>query len=213
MRTDLDADLIAQLEAETASVLLAVHMGLGDNALRYCNGNIPTYLGGAKYDPRGIKLDSLESGGGITAARAQITMANADDAIGAMILAGDFRLSMVTLIWGALNSYGEIINGTAYGTFFQGVIDDWDIDYNADTVTLCLVNDLIYWQSRTLLKSEATCPWPFKDSGTCRYAGLETWCDQSWERCEYLANTNYFGGDLYLPEISERQLWWGKGQN
>lgn len=50
-------------------------------------------------------------------------------------------------------------------------------------------------------------------AGTCNYTGAETWCDQSWERCNTLANTAYFAGCRWLPYLADKEIWWGRGKS
>lgn len=211
MRSDLNADFIAQLEAEAAFMVVAGKFEFGANTYRWCDGTIPFYLDGEKYTPAGLRIDSVEAEGGVSMMRAGLSIPNADDAIGSVLLGNDCREDPVHLYWAALTIEGEITaSGAGYGKFFFGELEDWEIDYNTDIATLECVNELIHWQSNTLLKSEATCPWPFKGD-QCGYTGSGSYCDQTWERCTALGNTDNFGGDLYLPEISEKQIWWGKG--
>jgi hypothetical protein len=47
-------------------------------------------------------------------------------------------------------------------------------------------------------------------AATCRYAGVGTWCDQSWERCATLTNTLNFGGNRWLPYYEDKVIWWGR---
>jgi hypothetical protein len=46
--------------------------------------------------------------------------------------------------------------------------------------------------------------------GTCKYAGEETTCDRSWDRCDELGNTENFGGFRWVTAAQGRQLWWGQ---
>jgi hypothetical protein len=50
-------------------------------------------------------------------------------------------------------------------------------------------------------------------AGTCNYIGGETWCDQSWPRCNALGNTAYFRGCRWLPYLADKEIWWGRGKN
>ncbi len=91
---------------------------------------------------------------------------------------------------------------------FRGFVGDWEISELQARVTL--VNEFILWKKKTLRTCSATCPWPFKDATYCKYAGAESWCDQSYNRCLALGNSANFGGFRFLPAIAERQIWWGR---
>jgi hypothetical protein len=97
-----------------------------------------------------------------------------------------------------------------YGTFFRGLLADYEI--GDDAVTLNLVSWNVLWRKKTLRIAQAGCPWPFKGT-ECAYAGAETWCDQSYDRCEYLENEDNFGGDPFLPSLEEAQIYWGRSKN
>lgn len=207
-----NSEFIAQLEAETATVVICIALTIDETTYYWCDGTIPIYLDSNKYLPKGINLDSIEAETGMSMKRCQISVPNADGIIGSLVMSEDVREEQFILYWAALNDVGEIVaSGNGYGEFFRGVIDDWDNDYSKDTVILRGVDELIYWQAKTLLTSDATCPWPFKGA-RCGYSGSATYCDQTYELCKTYGNTNNFGGDLYLPEIMEKQLWWGKGK-
>lgn len=50
----------------------------------------------------------------------------------------------------------------------------------------------------------------FYMKGTCRYAGAETWCDKSYERCLALSNTLHFMGMRWIPGLQGKEIWWGQ---
>jgi hypothetical protein len=47
-------------------------------------------------------------------------------------------------------------------------------------------------------------------SGTCRYAGAETWCDHTKGRCIALSNFDNFGGDEFITDMQGKQIYWGE---
>jgi len=47
-------------------------------------------------------------------------------------------------------------------------------------------------------------------AGTCRYEGAETWCDYTKARCVTLGNFNNFGGDEFISDLADKQVYWGQ---
>jgi len=45
-------------------------------------------------------------------------------------------------------------------------------------------------------------------AGTCRYEGAETWCDHTKVRCQALANFNNFGGDEFISDLADKDVYW-----
>lgn len=96
----------------------------------------------------------------------------------------------------------------AVTTVFTGILDACRI--NHQRAVFEVYNPLIFWKRKTPRRiHQPSCPWPFKGS-LCAYAGAETWCDQSFARCTALGNTINFGGFRYLPDLQDKQLWWGR---
>ena len=90
----------------------------------------------------------------------------------------------------------------------RGIIGGWDI-YGDSKVKLNVTNEMILWNKKSLRPQSSSCPWTFKGV-ECAYAGAETWCDQSYARCVDLLNAAQFGGERFLPAITEREIWWGR---
>ena len=93
---------------------------------------------------------------------------------------------------------------------FEGQIDAWDLDESVLNITV--TNDFVAWAQQTLSKHSASCRW-LKFKGTeCGYDGAETWCDRSYARCKELGNTDNFGGFRFLPQLMDKEIWWGRVQ-
>jgi outer membrane protein assembly factor BamB len=94
--------------------------------------------------------------------------------------------------------------------WFYGIARGWKIEGDSK-VSISVVNEFARWNERTLRPQSSSCAWAFKQTGgECGYAGLGTWCDQSYERCKGLGNELNFGGDRFLPAVVEKELWWGR---
>lgn len=90
---------------------------------------------------------------------------------------------------------------------FRGLVSTWKLSEPKASITI--VNEFILWNKKTLRKYQSACRWPFKGV-ECNYTGAATWCDQSYARCVAVANTDNYGGFRWLPDLMERQIYWGK---
>ena len=90
--------------------------------------------------------------------------------------------------------------------FFNGYITGYKLNERVATFTLS--TEFMLWRKKALRLPTPSCPWSF--TGTeCAYAGAETWCDQSPERCALLGNYDNFGGRKYIAAVEDQKLWWG----
>ncbi len=93
---------------------------------------------------------------------------------------------------------------------FRGLVSTWKLSELKASITL--VNEFIFWNKKTLRKHQSSCRWAFKGT-ECGYSGAETWCDQGYARCTALSNTDNFGGDRWLPDLMEKEIYWGRTTN
>ena len=90
---------------------------------------------------------------------------------------------------------------------FRGLVSTWKLSEQKASITL--VNEFIFWNKKVLRKHQDTCRWAFKGT-ECGYSGAETWCDNEYSRCLTLNNEDNFGGFRWLPDLSEKQIYWGR---
>ena len=128
----------------------------------------------------------------------------------------DLQMSAVFLIEDIMNKWGILRIGFLDSDntiidqpfeVFRGLVSTWKLSEPKASITL--VNEFILWNKKTLRKHQSACRWPFKGT-ECKYAGAETWCDQSHARCLALSNQDNFGGDRWLPDLMEKEIYWGK---
>ena len=100
--------------------------------------------------------------------------------------------------------------GIKYQEVLRGIIGGWEL-YEDNKATITLTSEMVLWNKKSLRPQSSSCPWAFKGaSGECGYVGDESLCDQSYDRCTVLANTDNYGGDRFLPTIVTREIWWGR---
>lgn len=114
------------------------------------------------------------------------------------------RVTSPTCIWEFKHGAAKILGST--GSTYTCILDHCGHSSNYPTTG---ANWATYWS----LAGSGGATWVEGDwytVGTCRYAGAETWCDRSWDRCLALSNTINFGGKRWLPGLVGKQISWGQ---
>ena len=93
-------------------------------------------------------------------------------------------------------------------TLFEGELDDWEVDET--DLSIRVVSAASQWAQRTLSKQAGTCRWKVFKGTEWQYAGVESWCDRTYSRCSALTNTANFGGFRFLPDLIDKDIWWGR---
>lgn len=109
-------------------------------------------------------------------------------------------------LWSGLLDADETIIGVY--RIFTGEIDEWTLA--EDDLTFTVVSELYQWSQNTLKKHSSSCRWRTFKGTECKYAADATWCDRSYSRCESLGNIANFGGFRWLPELEDKEIWWGR---
>ena len=235
MKSGVPAAMLTALWEEQACPVLFVDCQF-TTAIRRTNLDIDYYLDGSKYTSGGVGVGDIVDATGLPVTRAKIRLANADRAISAVLLANNEKGATVKIYIAAMRVEGagtdganvfddaglafdsagmSMINSTfvshliGSALVFQGELSFYEIE--DDIVTIDVVNELIRWRRKTSRRAQSSCPWPFKGT-ECAYAGDETWCDQTYDRCATLANTDSFGGNRFLPSLRDKKIWWGRVQ-
>lgn len=232
-----DPSIVNELAKEGFKFFLLTTMELASGTYRQTDADIDLWTGGNKYDARDFTFDRVNTSGTMGVDSVSMTFNNADLAMGALVLSEDilgrpFTLSFICvaeeefvlsetafsiLLEGGLIDGEKLLKETeqtlgpfsivASQSLFYGLISDWN--FEDDTVWIEVENELVFWAKKALRKSDSACPWEFKET-ECGYSGAHDWCNQSYERCQELSNTDNFGGDRFLPAIAEKDIWWGR---
>lgn len=201
MKTATPQALIDELEAKTALVITGADLTYGP--YRYCDAGYNIPMGGYLFEASGFTFGKISAKGGLSVAEADFKIANADRLITLDLLNTDRRGEDVNLYFTALDIHGVPITSQI---FFYGTLDDYKIDDSA--VSFYLLNKLIRWRRKTLIKPSPTCHLRFKGT-RCGYGGSETQCDRTYARCYALGNSDNFRGARWLAATSERKIQWG----
>lgn len=170
----------------------------------YQNSEIPIYEGGELYLPTDFTHGGINTSGSMGVDSVSLQFGDPYGAMKSIVLSEDVRGKTSTLGFFAMGASAQVV---AFETLFVGIVDDWEI--KEDIVTIDIKNELILWRKETLRTCQSSCRWEFKGL-ECAYSGGGTWCDQTYERCGILLNTDNFGGFRWLPALEELDIWWGR---
>lgn len=199
-----DPNIVLELAKEGMRFFLLIELQLVGGTYRYNNSDIDLYSGGNKYAALDFTFDKMETSADMGVDSVNFKFNSANGGITAIILSEDILGQRALLSFICIADDHTII---AAETLFYGLISDWEIAEDQDTIEV--QNELILWRKETLRTCQSSCRWEFKGT-ECTYAGGGSWCDQSYERCSSLANSNNFGGFRFLPAIMEKEIWWGR---
>lgn len=205
MKENIDATLLAELRKETAHINLFAKFNF-PTVMRLTDLDIPCYLNEELYTPWDIKIgEDIKFASGMAIDECEIQVDNTDRSLSTLFLSEDLRWSRVNLYMACFNSSGVIL---ASNEIFNAILSNYEIREKQLQITLN--TEFILWQKKTLRTAQTSCPWVFKSSNECRYAGEATWCDQTYDRCLQLDNTDNFGGERFLNDLMEKEIWWGR---
>jgi hypothetical protein len=179
--------------------------------MRYTDLDLNTYHGGNLYVSRGMKIGNITSGATVSAEKVEIELDDADQVITAFLLNEDVRNKAASLYFG-------VIARTAVGLetqlsrhvqeVWRGFVSGWELAGEADC-RITLTHEFVLWNKEPLRTQSSSCQWTFKGT-ECGYSGEAGWCDKSYNRCKKLSNSDNFGGFRFIPEIAEKEIWWGR---
>jgi len=198
-----NSNITTELAKEIAATFLMVELQF-TSTYRYTDCDVDMYYGGNKYDSFPFTIGNVVNSAGLSVDSLELNFSNVDQSLAAVVLGEDIASRTCILSFFMVNSSYVIIGAEE---LFRGLVGEWDL--SETKLRIKLVNEFILWSKRTLRTCQASCPWVFKDT-ECGYSGSETWCDQSYDRCSALSNTDSFGGHRFLPFLEEKKIWWGR---
>jgi hypothetical protein len=205
MRT-INASIISELQAEELRPFLLLAMTIDSTTYRYTDCDVPIHLTNT-YNPLGFKFSNVKYSLSNVVDKVDIEVDNIDSVQTALFVDGTPQGGAVVLSGVYLDADLKIVNAEAV-TLFEGEIDSWNLSESSLRVT---VTSIFYnWNQRTLSKHSPSCRWKEFKSTECDYAGGQTWCDRTYDRCIVLANTTNYGGFRWLPSIVDKEIWWGR---
>lgn len=204
---DLSALIKAALAAEEGAMFWFLELQF-DTSLKYTNCDIDLYYSGNKFETMPFDIAPVKYSAKSSVDKVTIDIQNVDLQMSAVFLNENIMNKWGILRIGFFDNNGVIIDQIF--ELFRGLVSTWKLSEPKASITL--VNEFIFWNKKTLRKHQSACRWPFKGT-ECGYSGAETWCDQGYARCLVLGNTDNFGGDRWLPDLMEKEIYWGRITN
>lgn len=205
-----DAAISAELAKESFQPYWLLDIAT-ETPMRYTDLDMNTYHDGNLYVSRGMKIGNITSGATVSAEKVEIELDDADQVVTAYLLNEDVRNKAASLYFG-------VIARTAVGLetqlsrhvqeVWRGFVSGWELAGEADC-RITLTHEFVLWNKEPLRTQSSSCQWTFKGT-ECGYSGEAGWCDKSYDRCKKLSNSDNFGGFRFIPEIAEKEIWWGR---
>lgn len=203
----INSDISAEFQKEILSLFMMVQFVFSTPYC--CNETEETiYFEGVPYLPRKFTFDNIITSAGMSASQLDIVIDNTDQVISAILLGEDVRNKTVKLYIGAVTAPAVGVTEIVVQQLMQGIIGGWALSED-NKAKITIQNEFILWAKKALRVQSSSCPWVFKGL-ECGYAGAETWCDQTYNRCASIRNDRNFGGFRFLPGITGRSISWGK---
>lgn len=179
-----------------------------DTPLYFTDLDVDVWFEDTQYIAWGLSVQEISYSLTATVDRLDIQLDDVDSTFTALALNEEIRGKRLTVHKVALDSHAQVIGAAK---FFSGIIDEFSGDDKNGVMRMQVYSPLILWKRRTPRRiHQATCPWEYGDSETCRYVGTMGRCDQSYAACSERANTLNFGGFRFLPSLQNKQIWWGR---
>jgi len=158
-----------------------------------------------KFETMPFSISEINYSAKSSVDKVEIEIANVDLQMSAVFL-NENILNKWGILWiGFLDENNAIIEQPI--EVFRGLVSTWNL--TEPTAAITLVNEFIFWNKKTLRKHQSACRWAFKGK-ECTYSGVETWCDRSYARCLALGNEDNYPGDRWLPDLMEKEIYWGR---
>jgi len=233
-----DAAIITELAKVEARAFWMAELQF-DSTYRFTDCDVDLVWDGDVYQSdQGLQIMNLQQGASFSVDRVTLEMGNAglwmssillnEDVVGDVaivryimysvevpVMAGGEEAGGVTILTGdvaPLDGDVSFLGGEFYSlvgippTLFSGYVTGYRL--NEEKASIDMSTEFFLWRKKALRMPSASCSWNFKGA-ECTYAGGETWCDQSVERCKLLNNYDNFGGRRYIAAIEDMNLWWG----
>lgn len=207
---DLSALVEAATEAEEGKMFWFLELQF-DTTVRYTDADVDLYINTTvsgsdyKFETMPFEIGKIGYSAKSSVDKLKIDIQNVDLTMSATLLNEDIMNKWGLVYIGFYDDDNVLISEPI--KVFEGLVSTWKLTEMKASITL--VNEFIFWNKKVMRKHQGTCRWAFKGT-ECGYSGIESWCDQSYARCETLNNRDNFGGFRFLPDLEERKIYWGK---
>ena len=201
----IPAAMLTEIATGQFTEFHCITLALGGATYYYTDADVPIIIDAQSYTPKGFRFDPVNYSKANIVSRATLEIENVDSVMSVLFVGEIVQGSTVTIKKAIVDGTMPTISAV---TIYEGTVDDWELD--EQTLRLSLASVLLKWSQRPLSNYNSSCRWKVFKGTECQYAGAETWCDRSYQRCVDLGNTANFGGFRWLPSIQDREIWWGQ---
>jgi hypothetical protein len=198
--------IASTIAAEEMTYFFLLELQLGAATVRYNDSDIQIIHEGKTFTPIAFKFGDISGSATLAVESIDIEIDDTGKTLAAIVLNEDIRNKWAILSVGAIDSEYVV----HVQEFLRGIIGGWQL-YDENTLKITITNELVLWNKKPLRIQMSSCPWVFKGT-ECAYSGGESTCDQTYERCRFLGNTDNFGGDRFINSMMQKEIWWGRTQ-
>jgi hypothetical protein len=208
---DIDSSITAELSASQLSPFHLLDFTIGDTTYRYTDFQVDLLIDSLApndmYESHSWEFGGANYSVGTIVDDSSIKLLNINQQFTSLFIEQDIQGSECN-IWGGVMDIDGVIIGVY--KIFSGEIDEWTVD--EEELNFTVISELYQWTQTTTKKHSSSCRWRKFKGLECQYSGADIECDRSYSRCSSLANTDNFGGFRWLPEIEDKEIWWGRKQ-
>lgn len=182
-----------------------------NTTLRYTDCDIDLYKETAvpgtydKFVSTPFSFGSINYSAKSSVDKLKIEIENVDLAMSAVFLNEDVE-NKWGILWVAFYDENDLLINEPIEVF-RGLVGEWSLTEEKGSIVL--VNEFIFWNKKVMRRHQSSCMWVFKGD-ECGYSGTATSCDQGYTKCLALQNSDNFGGFRWLPDLTEKDIYWGK---
>lgn len=198
--------IASTIAAEEMTYFFLLELQLGAATVRYNDSDIQIIHEGETFTPNAFMFGDISGSATLAVESIDIEIDDTGKTLAAIVLNEDIRNKWAILSVGAIDSEYVV----HVQEFLRGIIGGWQL-YDENTLKITITNELVLWSKKPLRIQMSSCPWVFKGT-ECAYSGGESTCDQTYERCRFLGNTDNFGGDRFINSLMQKEIWWGRTQ-
>lgn len=195
-----EVDAVVTVEKNKAAnkplYLYTIHDFDGNsNNLYYAGYQSDIVFNGQTYLKFPISHDTISENSQGTIDTVRVVLSNISREVQAYLEVYDFRSKKVTirLVWA-----NELDEADAYLDEIY-YIDHYEANAKDVTFTLTSRFDVLEQSIPAAVYTRTICRYPEFKGPECQYAGGETSCNRTFQRCKELQNTKHFGGQPATP--------------
>ena len=209
MSRPISSTLLEELAKSTLRPFLLISTTINDITYRYTDCDVPIVYDGETYLTIAFTIGAIQYSIIDIVDSMDVTFDNVGLQLYTSFIAGEAQGSDFTVRIVLLDEDYQIIDEENVYILFDGFIDEWTMDEMK--IQVRIVNIFTTWKQKTLSRHPASCRWKVFGGEECKYPNAQdTTCDRSYARCIELDNESNFGGFRHLPDLEDKELWWGR---